>query len=403
MELVGIDEVEAAAALLKDIVLRTPLESSRAISDVTGGDVYLKCENLQRTGAFKIRGAYNRIARLSDDERARGVVCASAGNHAQGVALAASMLGVKSTVFMPEGAALPKLEATQRYGADVHLEGSVYDEAAAAAVAFADERGAVMVHPFDHRDVIAGQGTIALELLEQLPNLASIIVPIGGGGLISGIAAAIKARRSDVQVIGVEPDGAACMAAALAAGEPVDLSELSTVADGLAARRVGELTLAHVKAFVDDVVTVSDEEIARGLLMMAERAKLVVEPAGAAGVAGVISEIVAPPSPCVILLSGGNVDPLLLQRIIRFGMGTSGRYLSFRTRISDRPGELHRLLGVIAAAGGNVVGIEHHREGVLLHHLGDVEVAVQVETRGLEHVDSLRSRISEAGYIVESL
>lgn len=399
-DLVTLDEVQAAAQLLDGIALRTPVELSRVLSDLAGGETFLKCENLQRTGAFKIRGAYNRIHKLTADERSRGVVAASAGNHAQGVALAASLLGVKSTVFMPAGAALPKLEATRRYGAEVVLGGVVYDDAFAAAKKFSDETGAVMVHPFDHPDVIAGQGTIALEIMKQLPQAASIIVPVGGGGLISGIAAAAKQSRPDIQIVGVEPTGAANVTGALQAGEVVELAELATVADGLAAKRVGEICLAHVKEFVDEVVTVTDEEIAEALLLMAERAKMVVEPAGAAGVAAAMFRKAQLKFPTVVLLSGGNIDPLLLLRVIRFGMSSSGRYFSFRTYLTDRPGELHRLIGVIAEAGANIVGVEHHREGIALR-LGDVEVGVQVETRGREHMDSLKQRLTDAGYAVE--
>ena len=399
-DLVNLAEVQGAAELLDGIALRTPVELSRVLSELAGGETFLKCENLQRTGAFKIRGAYNRIHKLSAEERAHGVVAASAGNHAQGVALAASLLGVKSTVFMPMGAALPKLEATRRYGADVVLGGVVYDDAFAAAKKFSDETGAVMVHPFDHRDVIAGQGTVALEIIEQLPQAASIVVPVGGGGLISGIAAAAKQLRPDIQIIGVEPTGAANVSGALQAGHVVELPDLTTVADGLAAKRVGEICLAHVKEFVDEVVTVTDEEIAEALLLMAERAKMVVEPAGAAGVAAAMFGKVQLRFPTVVLLSGGNIDPLLLLRVIRFGMSSSGRYFSFRTYLTDRPGELHRLIGVIAEAGANIVGVEHHREGIALR-LGDVEVGVQVETRGREHMDSLKQRLTDAGYAVE--
>lgn len=403
MELVKLEQVREAAKILDDVALHTPLEPSRVLSDHAGGPAFLKCENLQRTGAFKIRGAYNMIARLSAEESSRGVVAASAGNHAQGVALAASLLGVKATVFMPQGAALPKVEATTRYGAEVVLEGSVYDEAFDAAQAFAAEQRAVMVHPFENPDVIAGQGTIALEIFDQLPDVSTIVVPVGGGGLISGVAAAAKAMRPETRIVGVEPEGAAGMRAALEKGEPVELPEMDTVADGLAARRAGALTLAHVRDLVDEVVTVSDDEIAEGLLLMVERAKLLVEPAGAAGVAAVMANKGTLIHPVVVLLSGGNIDPLLLMQVIRFGMGSAGRYFWFRTRLTDRPGELHRLLGVIAAAGANIVGVEHLREGVRVRHLGEVEVAVQVETRGRDHVEELRLALETAGYAVHRL
>ena len=376
MDLVTLDEIKQAARTLEGVALRTPLEHSRAISDRVGGEVYLKCENLQRTGSFKIRGAYNRIARLTDEERVRGVVAASAGNHAQGVALGATLLNVSSTVFMPEGAALPKVAATEKYGAKVVLGGSVYDDAYAAAKAFADKTGAVMVHPFEHRDVIAGQGTGALEILDQLPGVGTIVAPIGGGGSISGIAAGAKALKPGIRIVGVEPVGAPNMSRALEAGHPVELDSLSTIADGLAARQAGEMCLAHVAKFVDEIVTVTDEQIAEALVFLLERAKLVVEPSGAAGVAAVLAGVAKLEFPVVVHLSGGNIDPLLLLRVIRFGMGSAGRYFLFRTKVPDRPGELHKLLSVIADAGANVAGVEHHREGAALEYLGEVEVGL---------------------------
>lgn len=404
MELLGIEQVQAAAELLKGVSEVTLLEPSRALSEKCGGDTYLKCENLQRTGAFKIRGAYNRIYRLSDEERSRGVVTSSAGNHAQGVALAAQLLGVKSTVFMPKGAAIPKVEATTRYGADVKLEGIVYDDASAAATKFAEETGAVMVHPFDHLDVIAGQGTIALEILEQLPEVNTIVVPVGGGGLISGVAATAKAIKPSIKIIGVEPHGAASVGLALESGELVPLEVMSTVADGLAAKRAGALGLRHVQEFVDQLVTVNDEEIAEGLLLTAERAKMVVEPAGAAGVAALMScEDLDITYPAVVVLSGGNIDPLLLLRVIRFGMGSAGRFVSFSTMLPDRPGELHRLSGVIATTGANVIGVEHRREGVSKRLLGDVEITIQAETRGFDHVQSVIEQLKAAGYDPQKL
>lgn len=403
MAFVDIEQVKRAQEVLRSVAVLTPVELSRVLSEYAAGPAYLKCENLQRTGSFKIRGAYNRISNLSDEGRARGVVAASAGNHAQGVALAASLLGVQATVFMPESAPLPKVEATTRYGAIVQLEGSIYDESFEAAQEFAERSGAVMIHPFDHPDVIAGQGTIALEIFEQLDEVGTIVVGIGGGGLISGIATVAKALSGSVRVVGVEPEGAAGMRASLDAGHLVELPRISTVADGLAAKQPGELTLAHVQKFVDEVVTVSDDEIAQALLLMAERAKLVVEPAGAASVAAVMFGKTALTHPVVALLSGGNIDPMLLMQVIRFGMGSAGRYFSFRTRVPDRPGQLHLLLGVIAAAGANIVGVEHHREGVRLRHLGDVEIVLQVETRGLDHVKELTDALARAGYEVERL
>jgi threonine dehydratase len=400
MELVTLDDIEEAARLLAGIASFTPMKHSRVLTERAGGEVFLKCENLQRTGAFKIRGAYNRIHKLPDSERSKGVVAASAGNHAQGVALAASLLGVRATVFMPVGAALPKVEATGKYGAKVVLEGEVYDDSYMAAKSFSETTGAVMVHPFDHSDVIAGQGTVGLEIARQLPEAKSIVVPLGGGGLISGIAVAAQALVPGVRIFGVEPENVPDMKRAIEAGHIVELEKISTIADGLATKRAGELTFEYVRKLVDDIALVSEDEIAEALLLIAERAKLVVEPAGAAGVAAVMTKKLDLEFPAVVLLSGGNIDPLLLLRVIRFGMGSAGRYFTFSTRLKDLPGELHRLLGIIAEAGANVIGVEHYREGARLDHLGEVTVTVQAETRGPEHVAQLQAALTEGGYSV---
>ncbi|HUH08081.1 MAG TPA: threonine ammonia-lyase [Egibacteraceae bacterium] len=396
-ELVSIDDLEAAAKRLADVAVRTPVEESRAVSEAAGMRAVLKCEHLQRTGSFKLRGAYNRIVGMSEEERARGVVCASAGNHAQGVALAARILGVRAKVFMPTGAPLPKVEANRAYGADVALVGDSFDDAYAASREWADEHGGTYVHPFDHCDIIAGQGTVGLEILEQVPDVGSVVVPVGGGGLISGVATAIKSRRPSARVIGVEPAGAAGMAAALAAGAPQPLEQVSTIADGLAAKTAGALTLAHVQQRVDEVVTVPDEVIAKAVLLLVERAKQVVEPAGAAGLAALMAGAGQLAEPVVVILSGGNVDPLLLLRILQSGLGEEGRYLAFRTRIDDRPGSLSRLLGLLAEHGANVVAIEHHRLGTRLDLL-QVEIQVEVETRGPDHIRQLVSALREHGY-----
>ncbi|HEU5002950.1 MAG TPA: threonine ammonia-lyase [Actinomycetota bacterium] len=401
--LISLDAVHEAAARLADICLPTPVWPSRILSRMAGGSTLLKCENLQRTGSFKIRGAYNRIARLSGEQRARGVVAASAGNHAQGVALAAALLGVRSTVFMPAGAPLPKVEATKKYGADVVLHGAVYDESHEQALAFAEEHGAVLVHPFDHPDVIAGQATVALEILEQTPDVRTIVVPIGGGGLISGIAAAAKALRPDIRIVGAEPAGAATLRRCLDEGRVVTLPEVSTIADGLAAKRGGDLTFEYVRRLVDDVVLVTEEEIAQALLLMTERARLLLEPAAAVGVAAAMTQRSTLTFPAVVVASGGNIDPMLLLRVIRFGMTAAGRYFAFRTKLHDRPGELERLAAAVAGVGVNVVGIEHRREGILHSVLGDVEVTIQVELRGPEHVEQLTARLHEAGYEVDPL
>lgn len=390
-------DVESARELLTDVSRLTPVEGSRPLSELVGGPVLLKCENLQRAGSFKIRGAYVRIARLTDAERARGVVAASAGNHAQGVALAATLLGSRSTVFMPEGAPLPKVEATKAYGAEVQFSGSTVDEALVAAQSFADQTGAVFIHPFDHPDIVAGQGTVGLEICEQAPQVKTIVVSIGGGGLASGIAAAVKADHPDVRVVGVQAAGAAAFPASLLAGHPVALDSMATIADGIAVGCPGQLTYRMVHDLVDDVVTVSEESLSQALLLCLERGKLVVEPAGAAGVAALMDSPRTFEPPVVAVLSGGNIDPVLLLRVLRHGMIAAGRYLSFRLRIPDRPGELAKLLGELAASGANVLDVEHQRTGPKLH-LDEVEVALQLETRGPEHCDEVLSRLRAAGY-----
>jgi threonine dehydratase len=400
--LVSLDEINDARQRLEDVAVRTPLDRSRALSQLTGGDVFIKCENLQRTGSFKIRGAYNRISRLSDAERKAGVVAASAGNHAQGVALAAALVGTPSTVFMPTSASLPKVEATDRYGAEVVLTGKDFGEAFAAATRFSSEEGAVFVHPFDHPHVIAGQGTIACEITEEMDDVGTVVVPVGGGGLVSGIAAAMKSLQPDARVIGVQASGAAAFPPSLEKGEPVRLESMSTIADGIAANMPGDLTLAHVSELVAEVVTVNDDAIARALLLAAERMKLVLEPAGAAGVAAMLAGEGDLKPPVVVLLSGGNIDPLLLQSVVRFGLGVEGRYFAFHTRIADKPGSLSALLQVIADARANIVGVEHHRVGIAIH-VGEVEVMLQLETRGRDHIDELTERLSEQGYVVEPI
>ena len=398
-QLVTLADVQAARTLLAGVARTTPLEGSRALSDRVGGPVWLKCENLQRTGSFKIRGAYVRIARLSGAERARGVVAASAGNHAQGVALAASLLGCASTVFMPEAAPLPKVAATTAYGATVRLHGATLDDALVAARAFEQRTGAVLIHPFDHADIIAGQGTVGLELLEQCPDVRTVVVCTGGGGLVAGIAVAVKALRPDVTVVAAQAGGAAAFPGSLAAGRPVALASMATLADGIAVGCPGDLTFALVRDLVDRVVTVDEDALARAQLLSLERAKLVVEPAGAAALAAVMDDPGSFEPPVVIVLSGGNIDPLLLTKVVRHGLIAAGRFLSLRVRIPDRPGALARLLGVLAASGANVLDVEHQRTGRGLH-LDEVEVELQLETRGGEHSDAVLGALSDASYAV---
>jgi len=396
---VGAEDVHAARELLRGVAGVTPLLGSRILSERCGGPVLLKCENLQRSGSFKIRGAYVRIARLSDEERAGGVVAASAGNHAQGVALAASLLGAKSTVFMPIGAPLPKVAATEGYGATVRFVGHSVDEALIVAQEFAEQTGAVLIHPFDHPDVVAGQGTIGLEILEQCPEVRTVVVPCGGGGLLAGIAAAITAQRPGVRVVGVQAEKAAAYPGSLAAGHPVPVTGMQTMADGIAVGRPGGVPFQLISELACHVVTVSEESLSRALLLCLERAKLLVEPAGAAAVAALLDQPQAYEPPIVAVLSGGNVDPLLLLRVLRHGLAASGRYLFFRLRIPDRPGALARLLAELAETDANVLEVEHLRTNPRLH-VDEVEVSIQLETRGRAHSDQVLARLRAAGYTV---
>ena len=399
VQLVSGDDVAEAATLLEGVVRRTPLEHSRALAERVGGPVWLKCENLQHTGSFKFRGAYTRLSRLTAGERARGVVAASAGNHAQGVALAAKMLGIRATVFMPENAPLPKVAATRSYGADARLGGLDLTDALAAAVAHAEETGAVFIHPFEHPDVIAGQGTVGLELLEQCPDAATVVVCTGGGGLVAGVAAAVKGRRPGVRVVAVQADAAAAFPGSLAAGRPVALSGMATMADGIAVGSPGELTFAHVRDLVDEVRTVTEEDLSRALLFCLERAKLVVEPAGVAAVAAVLADPAAFPPPVVAVVSGGNIDPVLLLKVVQHGMAAAGRYLRLRLHVPDRPGSLAGVLSVLAGVGANVLEVEHERTATRLD-LGQVEVFVVLETRGPEHAGAVVAALEQAGFAV---
>ncbi len=398
-ELIGVDEIRAAAALLKGVIRYTPMESSRPLAQLVGGPVHLKCENLQRTGSFKIRGAYTRISRLTDAERAHGVVAASAGNHAQGVALAAALLGCQATVYMPVGASIAKLTATRAYGATVHLLGETLDESLVAARAFADRTGAVLVHPFDHPDILRGQGTVGLEILEQVPDVATIVISAGGGGLISGIAAAVKGLRPDVRIVGAQAEQAAAWPGSLAAGKPVRLMKMSTLADGIAVGEPTALTFSHVSGLVDDMVTVSEDQLSRAMLLCLERAKLVVEPAGVAAIAAIMAEPRRFRPPVVAVLSGGNIDPLVLLHVTQHGLVAAGRFLSLRLEISDRPGSLARLLALMGELGASVVDVEQSRLGATLA-LGDVEVDLRLECRGPEHRDELLARLTADNYKV---
>jgi len=394
-------DFEAARLVVSRVADVTPMESSRYLADQLGAPVHLKCENLQRTGSYKIRGAYNRLSKLTADERAHGVVAASAGNHAQGVAFAARELGIKATIFMPVGVALPKLQATQAYGADVILRGHTVAEPLIAAADYARETGAILIPPFDHADVIAGQGTLGLEILDQVPDLETVVVPIGGGGLISGVASAVKqaAARDGrrIRVIGVQAENAAAYPPSLAAGEPVVINILPTIADGIAVAKPGMLNFEIIRDVVDEIVTVSEDDTARALLVLLERAKLVVEPAGAVAVAAILAGKITSAGPTVAILSGGNIDPLLMQRVISHGLAASGRYLTLRIMLPDRPGQLARVSEVLAQVHANVIEVLHTRHGVGLQ-ITEVELDVSVETRGPEHREEVVAALREAGF-----
>ena len=391
------DDVVAARELLRDVISPTPVLRSRVLSELVGGPVFLKCENLQRTGSFKIRGAYLRIARLTDAERARGVVAASAGNHAQGVALAAALLDTKATVFMPEGAPLPKIQATRDYGADVVLQGASVEDALAAAEEHAGRTGSVLIHPFEHPDIVTGQGTLGFEIIEQCPQVRTVVVPVGGGGLAAGVAVAVKSLDPAVQIVGAQAAAVAPYPASLAAGRVIPVKGTPTMADGIAVSRPGELAFELLSSAGARVLTVTEESLSRGLLLCLERAKQVVEPAGAAGVAALLEHAEQMQPPVVVVLSGGNIDPLLLSNLLRHGLRAAGRYLALRCRLPDRPGALATLLHELAGLGANVLDVWHERVTPRLQ-VGDVEVLLQVETRGPEHCEEVITELRQAGY-----
>jgi threonine dehydratase len=394
---VGFDDVIAAREVLRGVITATPMLHSWVLSDLLGGPVYLKCENLQRTGSFKARGAYFRISRLSDSERARGVVAASAGNHAQGVAFAAALLGTRATVVMPEGAPLPKIAATRSYGAEIILHGARVEDALLRARAVAEEQGSIFIHPFEHPDIVAGQGTAGLEIMEQCPGVRTIVIPVGGGGLAAGIAIAAKGRDPAVRVIGVQAEAVAPFPASLAAGHPLPVESAPTMADGIAVAQPGDLAFSVLAELAERIVTVTEESLSRALLLCLERAKQVVEPAGAAGVAALLDDPRSAEPPVVAVLSGGNIDPLLLAKMLRHGLSAAGRYLTFRCRLPDHPGALAALLTELADLGANVIDVVHARFSPHLR-VDEVEVQLQVETRGPGHCDSVIGQLRKSGY-----
>ncbi len=394
-------DFESARAVVGRVAQVTPMEVSRYLEGLLGHPVLLKCENLQRTGSYKIRGAFNRMSQLTEEERSRGVVAASAGNHAQGVAFAAKELGIKATIFTPIGIALPKLQATRAYGAHVVMTGENMIGPLQAASDFAKATGAVRIPPFDHFDVVAGQGTVGLEILDQAPEVTTVVVPIGGGGLTAGVASVLKQRAAaegrEIRVVGVQAKNAAPYPLSLKAGKIIEVEVMPTIADGIAVSKPGELNFDIIRHAVDEVVTVDDDQTARAILVLLERAKLVVEPAGAVGVAAIMAGLVKATGPTVVVLSGGNIDPMIMERVISRGLASSGRYLKMRIPLPDRPGQLARTSEIVADENANVVEVLHTRHGTGLQ-ISQVELELHIETRGHEHAEQVLEALRREGY-----
>ena len=386
---------------LSTITVKTKLLHSDVFSEECGNDVYIKPENLQITGSFKVRGAYNKIAKLTEEEKARGVIAASAGNHAQGVALAAKRLGIKATIVMPKHTPLIKVNATKQYGAEVVLSGEIYDEAYQKAMELQQEHGYVFVHPFDDEDVIEGQGTIALEILEELPNADIILVPVGGGGLISGVAAAAKLKNPQVKIIGVEPEGAASAKAAVEEGKPVALPSVSTIADGAAVKLIGSKNLEYIQNYVDEIVTVSDYELMEAFLLLAEKHKIIGENAGLLSVAG-LKKLRVRGKTVVSILSGGNIDVLTIASMITKGLVVRGRIFTFAVNLSDKPGQLVAVSEILAEQNANVIKLEHN-QFKNLDRFHEVELVVTVETNGEDHIKKITAAMADRGYTIHRI
>ena len=386
---------------LKKVVRRTDLVPYRVLGVPGKNEIFIKTENLQHTGAFKLRGAYNKIAQLTEEERAHGVIASSAGNHAQGVALAASMFGVKATIVMPEGAPLAKIAATRAYRAEVVLSGLVYDDAYQKAMELQQETGAVFVHPFNDPQVIAGQGSLGLEIMDDEPDIGTVVVPIGGGGLISGIAVAIKSLWPNVKIIGVQAAGAPSMQQSLREGHPITLSSAHTIADGIAVKTPGDLTYELCQKYVDEVVTVDEDEICNAILTLLEKCKIVAEGAGAVSVAALLHNKFKAEGKIACLVSGGNIDVTTLQRILDKGLMKAGRLAQVCTLIEDRPGRLHRLLAVVSDSGANVVSIRHDRTN-MESGIGMAMLELTLETHNQQHLDQVLATMEQNGYRIIS-
>ncbi len=402
MERIAYPDILAARERGKSVVLQTPLLLSNAFSTLTGAEVWLKAENLQRTGSFKIRGAMNALTLIPDETKGNGVVAASAGNHAQGVALAAQELGLHCTVFMPEGAAIPKIEATRAYDATVELGGDNLAEAVDLALDFAEESGATFIHPYDDPDIVAGQGTFGLELGEQIPETATVLVPVGGGGLIGGSALALKEVHPGVRIVGVQSAAVPTYIEARSSGSADEIVPGSTIADGIACSRPSQLCFDLIETYVDDLVAVGDLETTEAVALLLERGKLLVEPSGAVTVAALLAGVVGPASePIVATLSGGNVDLLVIDQIVRHGLEARGRFGSLRIAVPDEPGNLAAALSTIGRLRGNVLTIDHHREGTG-RGPGWVEIAITLETRSADHLDQIVAALQDQGVEVSS-
>ena len=386
---------------LGTVIEKTKLIHSNIFSDESGNDVYIKPENLQRTGAFKIRGAYNKIAKLTEEEKKRGVIAASAGNHAQGVALAAQKLGIKAVIVMPKHTPLIKVEATRRYGAEVILTGEVYDEAYEYAKKLQEKEGYTFVHPFDDEDVIEGQGTIALEVLDELPDADIILVPIGGGGLISGIASAAKLKNPLIKIIGVEPEGAASALEARKNKHVVELSEANTIADGTAVKKIGEITFDYIEKYVDDIVTVSDYELMAAFLILVEKHKIVAENSGILSVAG-LKKLNVKGKKIISIISGGNIDVLTISSMINKGLVARGRIFTFAVDLPDKPGQLVAVSQILSKQNANVIRLEHN-QFKNLDRFHEVELQVTVETNGEEHINKITEEFKKRGYRIKRL
>ncbi|MFC4319933.1 threonine ammonia-lyase [Litchfieldia salsa] len=399
--MITIKEIEEAKSKMRGIVHYTHLDHSSTFSRLSNNEIYLKLENLQKTGSFKVRGSYNKMISLSKEELERGVIAASAGNHAQGVAYSSSQLNVPCTIVMPKGAPLSKIEATRRYGANVELQGTTFDEALEYAIGLQKEIGATFVHPFDDDAVIAGQGTVGIEIFEQLPSIDAVVCPVGGGGLIAGIALALKTLKPSIKVYGVESNACPSMKASLQAEKPVIFEALPSMADGIAVKKPGHLTFELIQKYVDAIYTVEEMEIARTMLLLLERNKLLAEGSGAVSLAALLYHKIPIEGKNVVpIITGGNVDMNFISRIIEHGMVESGRYLSLITTIPDKPGNLQKLLQLIADLDGNVLNINHQRIGARVFP-GQTQIQLSLETKNHAHIDQITQKIKDEGYSVE--